>query len=126
MLGGLAASPEALALALTAKIKHEQWPVLWLPLLLPALLAGPATDVLIRSARLVGGGPWTLSGGQLMVRWGRRKCMSGLPNRRSGRLHRSTSPLVAALITAVLLLAAACSSPPTGRRPRDRPPPQSR
>ena len=40
LLGGLAASLAAFALALTAKIKREQWPMLWLPLLLfPALLA---------------------------------------------------------------------------------------
>lgn len=40
LLGGLVASLAAFALALTAKSKHEQWPILWLPLLLfPALLA---------------------------------------------------------------------------------------
>jgi hypothetical protein len=40
LLGGLAASLAAFALALTAKIKHEQWALLWPPLLLfPALLA---------------------------------------------------------------------------------------
>ena len=40
LLGGLVASLAAFALALAAKIKHEQWALLWLPLLLfPALLA---------------------------------------------------------------------------------------
>jgi hypothetical protein len=40
LLGGLVASFAAFALALAAKIKHEQWALLWLPLLLfPALLA---------------------------------------------------------------------------------------
>jgi hypothetical protein len=40
LLGGLVASLAAFALALTAKSKHERWPILWLPLLLfPALLA---------------------------------------------------------------------------------------
>jgi hypothetical protein len=40
LLGGLVASLAAFALALAAKIKHEQWAPLWLPLLLfPALLA---------------------------------------------------------------------------------------
>jgi hypothetical protein len=40
LLGGLVASLAAFALALTAKIQHEQWPMLWLPLVLfPALLA---------------------------------------------------------------------------------------
>jgi hypothetical protein len=40
LLGGLVASLVAFALALTAKIKQEQWALLWLPLLLlPALLA---------------------------------------------------------------------------------------
>jgi hypothetical protein len=39
LLGGVVASLAAFALALTAKIKREQWPMLWLPLLLfPALL----------------------------------------------------------------------------------------
>jgi hypothetical protein len=39
LLGGLAASLAAFALALAAKIKHEQWALLWLPLsLFPALL----------------------------------------------------------------------------------------
>jgi hypothetical protein len=40
LLGGLVASLAAFALALAAKIKHEQWALLWLPLLLfPAVLA---------------------------------------------------------------------------------------
>jgi hypothetical protein len=40
LLGGLFASLAAFALALAAKIKHEQWALLWLPFLLfPALLA---------------------------------------------------------------------------------------
>jgi uncharacterized membrane protein len=40
LLGGLVASLAAFALALTAKIQHEQWPMLWLPLVLfPALVA---------------------------------------------------------------------------------------
>jgi hypothetical protein len=39
LLGGLVASLAAFALALAAKIKHERWALLWLPLLLfPALL----------------------------------------------------------------------------------------
>lgn len=39
LLSGLAASLAAFALALAARIKHEQWALLWLPLLLfPALL----------------------------------------------------------------------------------------
>jgi hypothetical protein len=42
LLGGLVASLAAFALALAAKIKHEQWALLWLPLLLfPALLVFP-------------------------------------------------------------------------------------
>jgi hypothetical protein len=40
LLGGLVATLAAFALALAAKIKHEQWALLWLPFLLfPALLA---------------------------------------------------------------------------------------
>jgi hypothetical protein len=40
LLGGLVASLAAFAVALAAKIKHEWWALLWLPLLLfPALLA---------------------------------------------------------------------------------------
>ena len=40
MLGGLAASFVAFALAIVAKVKHERWVLLWLPLsLFPALLA---------------------------------------------------------------------------------------
>jgi hypothetical protein len=40
LLAGLVASLAAFALALAAKIKHEQWALLWLPLFLfPALLA---------------------------------------------------------------------------------------
>jgi hypothetical protein len=40
LLGGLVASLAAFALALAAKIKHEQWALLWLPFLLfPALFA---------------------------------------------------------------------------------------
>jgi hypothetical protein len=40
LLGGLVALFAAFALALRAKIKQEQWALLWLPLLLfPALLA---------------------------------------------------------------------------------------
>jgi hypothetical protein len=39
LLGGAVASLAAFALALAAKIKHEQWALLWLPLLLfPVLL----------------------------------------------------------------------------------------
>jgi hypothetical protein len=39
LLGGLVASLAAFALAVAAKIKHEQWALLWLPLaLFPALL----------------------------------------------------------------------------------------
>ena len=38
LLGGMVASLTALALALAAKIKHERWALLWLPLsLFPAL-----------------------------------------------------------------------------------------
>lgn len=40
MLGGLAASFVAFALAIIAEVKHERWALLWLPLsLFPALLA---------------------------------------------------------------------------------------
>lgn len=40
MLGGLAASLVAFVLAIVAKVKHERWALLWLPLsLFPALLA---------------------------------------------------------------------------------------
>jgi len=40
MLGGLAASLVAFVLAVVAKVKHERWALLWLPLsLFPALLA---------------------------------------------------------------------------------------
>jgi hypothetical protein len=40
MLGGLATSLVAFVLAMVAKVKHEQWKLLWLPLVLfPALLA---------------------------------------------------------------------------------------
>jgi hypothetical protein len=40
LLGGLLASLAAFALAVVAKVKHERWALLWLPLsVLPALLA---------------------------------------------------------------------------------------
>ena len=40
LLGGLLASLAALALAVVAKVKHERWTLLWLPLsVFPALLA---------------------------------------------------------------------------------------
>jgi hypothetical protein len=40
LLGGLLASLVAFALAVTAKVKHERWAMLWLPLsLFPAILA---------------------------------------------------------------------------------------
>lgn len=40
LIGGLIASLFAFALAVTAKIKHDQWTRLWLPLIVfPALLA---------------------------------------------------------------------------------------
>jgi len=40
MLGGLVASLVAFVLAVVAKVKHERWALLWLPLsLFPALLA---------------------------------------------------------------------------------------
>ena len=40
LLGGLVAALAAFALALAAKIRHEQWALLWLPFsLFPALLA---------------------------------------------------------------------------------------
>lgn len=40
LLGGLLASLVAFALAVTSKVKHEWWAMLWLPLsLFPALLA---------------------------------------------------------------------------------------
>lgn len=40
MLGGLAASLVAFVLAIVAKVKHERWRLLWLPLsVFPALLA---------------------------------------------------------------------------------------
>ena len=40
LLGGLLVSPFAFVMAITAKIKHEKWAWLWLPLFLfPALLA---------------------------------------------------------------------------------------
>lgn len=40
LLGGSAASLAAFALAVVAKVRHEQWRLLWLPLsLFPALLA---------------------------------------------------------------------------------------
>jgi hypothetical protein len=40
LLGGLLASLAAFALAVVAKVKHERWALLWLPLsLFPALLA---------------------------------------------------------------------------------------
>ena len=39
LLGGLVASLAAFALAVVAKVRHEQWGLLWLPLsLFPALL----------------------------------------------------------------------------------------
>jgi hypothetical protein len=39
LLGGLAASLAAFLLAVAAKVKHERWAILWLPLsLFPALL----------------------------------------------------------------------------------------
>jgi len=40
LFGGLLASLAALALALVARVKHERWALLWLPLsVFPALLA---------------------------------------------------------------------------------------
>lgn len=40
LLGGLLASLAAFVLAITAKVRHEQWVKLWLPLLIfPVLLA---------------------------------------------------------------------------------------
>jgi hypothetical protein len=40
LLGGLLASLAAFALAVVAKVKHERWALLWLPLsVFPALLA---------------------------------------------------------------------------------------
>jgi hypothetical protein len=40
LLGGLLASLAAFALAVVAKVKHERWTLLWLPLsVFPALLA---------------------------------------------------------------------------------------
>ena len=40
LLGGLLASLAAFALAIVAKVKHERWALLWLPLsVFPALLA---------------------------------------------------------------------------------------
>lgn len=40
LLGGLVASFAAFALAVVAKVKHERWALLWLPLsVFPALLA---------------------------------------------------------------------------------------
>src|SRR3970282_1951542 len=40
LFGGLLASLAAFALAVVAKVKHEQWALLWLPLsVFPALLA---------------------------------------------------------------------------------------
>ena len=40
LLGGLLASCAAFALAVVAKVKHERWALLWLPLsVFPALLA---------------------------------------------------------------------------------------